>query len=104
MRSCEQRRSGERHRRGTSATTGGLSRRDVISRVISSVIGGVVIGADGLKGFKELKAAGVTHVARAQPRQGDLRQGEPLHHAAPSPTADGPRHLQTRRAVESPAK
>ena len=44
MRSCEQRRSGERHRRGTSATTGGLSRRDVISRVISSVIGGVGIG------------------------------------------------------------
>ena len=60
---------------------------------------GSTVYTDGLKGFEELKAAGVTHVARAQPRQ-----GEPLHHAAPSPTADGPRHLQTRRAVESPAK
>ena len=54
---------------------------------------GSTVYTDGLKGFEELKAAGVTHVARTQPRQGDLRQGEPLHHAAPSPTADGPRHL-----------
>ena len=37
MRSCEQRRSCERHRRGTSATTGGLSRRDVIVGVVSTV-------------------------------------------------------------------
>ena len=44
---------------------------------LSALNGVVHQGTDGLKGFEELKAAGVTHVARTQPRQGDLRQGAP---------------------------
>ena len=46
MRSCEQRRSGERHRRGTSATTVGLSRRESFTRIVVVVSGVVSIVAN----------------------------------------------------------
>ena len=37
MRSCEQRRPGEIHRRGTSATTVGLSRREAFTWIVGVV-------------------------------------------------------------------
>ena len=49
----------------------------MIKFVKHHVTPGSTVCTDGLKGFKELQAAGVTHVARTQPRPGDLRKGAP---------------------------
>jgi len=38
---------------------------------------GSTVYTDGLKGFEDLKAAGVKHVARTQPLRSDLRKGAP---------------------------
>ena len=49
----------------------------MIKFVKHHVTPGSTVCTDGLKGFEELQAAGVTHVARTQPRPGDLRKGAP---------------------------
>ena len=49
----------------------------MIDFVKQHVSPGSTVVTDGLKGFEDLKAAGVKHVSRTQPRPGALRKGAP---------------------------
>ncbi len=49
----------------------------MIDFVKKHVIPGSTVYTDGLKGFEDLKAAGVKHVARTQPLRSDLHKGVP---------------------------
>jgi transposase-like protein len=50
----------------------------MIDFVKQHIIPGSTVYTDGLKGFEDLKAADVWHVARTQPLRSDLRQGVPV--------------------------
>ncbi len=49
----------------------------MIDFIKQHVTPGSTVYTDGLKGFEDLKAAGVKHVARTQPLRSDLRKGAP---------------------------
>ena len=49
----------------------------MIDFVKQHIIPGSTVDTDGLKGFEDLQAAGVKHVARTQPLRSDLRKGVP---------------------------
>jgi transposase-like protein len=50
----------------------------MIDFIKQHVTPGSTVYTDGLKGFEDLKAAGVKHVARPQLLRSDLRKGAPL--------------------------
>ena len=67
----------------------------MIKFVKHHVTPGSTVCTDGLKGFEELQAAGVTHVARTQPRPGRLAKRRPVRGAT-----RGPGHRESAAVVD----